>query len=97
MESKWYKFLDTLPEVEANNGDIGYYCTVGDMIDHGGRNDFFRTVRGKGERRQVSRNVYYNLEYDRLNRFWFADCYTDVCRNSPEMSRDTVVFVGFDF
>ena len=25
MENKWYKFLDTLPEVEANNGDFGYY------------------------------------------------------------------------
>ena len=97
MESKWYKFLDTLPEVEASNGDFGYYCTVGDMLDNGGRDEFFRTVRGKGERRQVSRNVYYNLEYDRLNGFWYADCYTDVCRNSPEMSRETVVFVGFDF
>ena len=97
MENKWYNFLDTLPEVEANNGDIGYYCTVGDMLDNGGRDDFFRTVRGKGERRQVSRNVYCNLEYDRENRFWYADCYTDICRNSPEMSRNTVVFVGFNF
>lgn len=43
MESKWYKFLDTLPEVEANNGDFGYFCTVGDMLDNGGRDDFFRT------------------------------------------------------
>ena len=94
---KWEKFLDTLQEVEANNGDIGYFCTVGEMLDNGGRDEFFRAVRGKGERRQVSRNVYYGLMYDRENRCYYADCYTDISRTSADLSRSTVVFVGFDF
>lgn len=93
MKTKWYKFLETLEGVEANNGDYGYFVTVGDLLDNGGRNEFFRRVRGG----KVLRNVYYGLEYDRSEKAYYADCYTNPCTHSGALKRSDVVFIGFDF
>lgn len=95
MKAKWYKFVETLKEpVEANNGDFGYFVTIGDLLDNGGRNEFFRKVSRGGK---VLRNVYYGLEYDRGEKAYYADCYTNSCIHSGALKRSDVVFIGFDF
>lgn len=85
-------------ELTASNGDMGYLVTVETLLNNGGRNEFFRTVRRKKSGGfSVSRNVYQGIEYDRENRVYYADCYTDCTHNSPDLKKTTLVFIGFDF
>lgn len=98
--TKYKKFLDTLlgHEVTATNGEIGYLCTIGDLLNNGGRNDFFRWARKcKNGDIIVSHNVYKNLQYDRQSRTYYANCYTNACMNSPNFTKKSLVFIGFTF
>lgn len=98
--TKIEKFYDTLmnQEVTATNGDMGYLVTVGDLLENGGRNEFFKTVRRhKDGSFSVSRNVYRDIQWDRSSRAYWAECFNDYCYNSPELKKSTVVFIGFDF
>lgn len=81
--------------VTANNGDYGYFVTVGELIKNGGRDDFFRKVRKSDKR--VSNNVYYCLEYDKAEKGYYADCYTNPTIHSGLLKKDTLVFIGFTF
>ena len=97
---KLEKFYESLMnhETTAKNGDMGYLVTIGELLENGGRDEFFRTVKKhKGGTFSVSRNVYQGLEYDRENRVYYADCFTDCCYNSPDLKKSTVVFIGFNF
>lgn len=92
--NKLERFYNSLGEpVEANNGDFGYFVTVGDLLENGGENEFFRKVKGG----KVSRNVYCGLEYDRSDKAYYAGCYTNMSMHSGSMKKSTVVFIGFDF
>ena len=92
--NKLERFYNSLREpVEANNGDYGYFVTVGELLENGGKDEFFRKVKGG----KVSKNVYYGLEYDRSEKAYFADCYTNVSMHSGALKKSTVVFIGFDF
>ena len=92
--TKFSRWFDTLGEpVEANNGDFGYFVTLGELLENGGKNEFFRKVRSG----KVSRNVYYGLEYDRSEKAYYADCYTNVSIHSGALKKSAVVFIGFDF
>lgn len=97
MITKLDRFYTALEEtgrgVTASNGDYGYFVTVGELLSHGGADEFFRKVRGG----KVSRAVYSGLTYDRSWRAYFADCWQDISRNSGEMSKSDVIFIGFDF
>ena len=40
--NKIERFYNSLGEpVEANNGDLGYFVTVGELIENGGEDEFF--------------------------------------------------------
>ena len=98
--TKLEKFYESLinQEVIARNGDMGYLVTVGELLENGGRNEFFRTVKKhKDGTFSVSRNVYQGLEWDRSTRTYWAECFTDYCHSSPDLKKSTVVFIGFDF
>ena len=98
--SKLEKFYASLMnhETTTKNGDLGYLVTVGELLENGGRDEFFRTVKKhKDGSFSVSRNIYYDIEWDKENRVYFADCYTDCTHISPDLKKSTVVFIGFDF
>lgn len=98
--AKLEKFYESLMnhETTAKNGDLGYLVTVGELLENGGRDEFFRTVRRhKDGSFSVSRNVYQGIEWDRENRAYYAGCFTDYCHNSPDLKKSTIVFIGFDF
>lgn len=98
--TKIEKFYDSLMnhEVTAKNGDMGYLVTIGDLLENGGRNEFFRIVKKhKDGTFSVSRNVYQSIEWDKESRAYYADCYTDCTHISPDLKKNTVVFIGFDF
>ena len=98
--NKFEKFYESLMnhEVTAKNGDLGYLVTVGELLENGGRNEFFRTVKKhKDGTFSVSRNVYQGIEWDRSTRTYWAGCFTNYCYNSPDLKKSTVVFIGFDF
>lgn len=85
-------------EVAASNGDLGYLVTVGELLENGGKNEFFRTVKRKKDGSfSVSCNVYWGIEYDRGNRVYYANCYTNCCYTSSDLKKSTIVFIGFDF
>lgn len=97
---KLEKFYESLMgnEIVAKNGDMGYIVTVSQLIQNGGRDEFFRTVRhSKSGEIMVSRNVYSGLEYDRAERKYFADCWNDSCYTSPMLKKEAEIFIGFDF
>ena len=98
--TKLEKFYESLTnhEVTAKNGDLGYLVTIGELLENGGRDEFFRTVRKHKEGTfSVSCSVYRGIEWDRENRVYYADCYTDCTHISPDLKKSTVVFIGFDF
>ena len=98
--TKFEKFYESLMnhEATARNGDLGYLVTVDELLENGGRDEFFRTVKKhKDGTFSVSRNVYRGIEWDRENRVYYADCYTDCTHISPDLKKNTVVFIGFDF
>ena len=91
---KFYQALeDAKRGVTATNGDYGYFVTLGELIDHGGKDEFFRKTKGG----KVGGLVYYGLEYDRSDRAYYADCYNNVGHHSGALHRSTIVFIGFDF
>ena len=55
--NKIERFYNSLGEpTEANNGDLGYFVTVGDLVKNGGENEFFRKVRKSDKK--VSKAVF---------------------------------------
>ena len=94
--NKIERFYNSLGEpVEANNGDLGYFVTVGDLVKNGGKDEFFRKVRKSG--RKVSKDVFYGLEYDRTERAYFGHSCYDISKDSGPLKKTDVVFIGFDF
>ena len=94
--TKLERFYNSLGEpVEANNGDLGYFVTVGELIENDGHEEFFRKVR-KADKK-VSKAVFYGLEYDRADKAYYADCWNDVGHHSGPLKKTDVVFIGFDF
>lgn len=94
--SKIERFYNSLGEpIQANNGDYGYFVTVGDLVKNGGADEFFRKVRKSD--RKVSKSVFYGLEYDRSERAYFAANWSDVSGHSGALKKTDVVFIGFDF
>ena len=94
--SKIERFYNSLGEpMQANNGDYGYFVTVGDLIKNGGSDEFFRKVRKSDKK--VSKSVFYGLEYDKTERAYFADNWHDVSSHSGALKKTDVVFIGFDF
>lgn len=98
--SKLEKFYTQLSgkEVIATNTEEGYIVTVGELLENGGREEFFRVVRKKKEGRfAVSRNIYYDIQYDYSDRCYYAECYNDACYISGKLHKDTLIFIGFIF
>ena len=94
--NKIERFYNSLGEpVEANNGDLGYFVTVGELIENGGENEFFRKVR-KADKK-VSKAVFYGLEYDKSDRAYYATNWNDCSSHSGPLKKTDVVFIGFDF
>ena len=79
----------------TSNGDYGYFVTIAELLGNGGRNEFFRKVRKTDKK--VSKAVYKCLEYDKTDKAYYADCYSDVSRHSGAMKKSDVVFIGFTF
>lgn len=58
--NKLERFYNSLGEpTEANNGDFGYFVTIGDLVKNGGSDEFFRKVRKSDKK--VSKSVFYGL------------------------------------
>ena len=94
--SKIERFYNSLGEpVEANNGDFGYFVTIGQLLENGGKDEFFRKVR-KADKK-VSKAVFYGLEYDKSERAYFADNWNDCSSHSGPLKKNDIVFIGFDF
>ena len=94
--NKIERFYNSLGEpTEANNGNFGYFVTVGELIENGGENEFFRKVR-KADKK-VSKSVFCGLEYDRMERAYFADNWSDCSSHSGPLKKNDIVFIGFDF
>ncbi len=94
--NKIERFYNSLGEpVQANNGEYGYFVTVGDLVKNGGYKEFFRKVRKSG--RKVSKDVFYGLEYDRTERAYFGHSCYDISSHSGPLKKTDVVFIGFDF
>lgn len=81
--------------IEANNGDYGYFVTIEELLKNGGADEFFRKVRKSDKK--VSRAVYQGLEYDKSDRAYYADCYTDYSHHSGALKKTDIVFIGFTF
>lgn len=81
--------------IEANNGDYGYFVTIGELLENGGRNEFFRKVRKSDKK--VSRAVYQYLEYNKSEKAYYAECYTDCTHHSGALKKTDIVFIGFTF
>ena len=96
---KLEKFYNKLEEggrgVVANNGDYGYFVTLAELIKNGGRDEPFRKIRKSDMK--VSNNVYYCLEYDKSEKGYYADCYTNPSTHSGLLKKDTIIFIGFTF
>ena len=94
--SKMERFYNSLGEpTEANNGDLGYFVTIGQLLENGGKDEFFRKVRKSGKK--VSKDVFYGLEYDRTERAYFGHSCYDISKDSGALKKTDVVFIGFDF
>ena len=94
--TKIERFYNSLGEpVQANNGDYGYFVTVGDLVKNGGEDEFFRKVRKSDGK--VSKSVFCGLEYDRADKAYYADCWNDCSSHSGSLKKTDVVFIGFDF
>ena len=94
--SKIERFYNSLGEpVEVNNGDFGYFVTIGQLLENGGKDEFFRKVRKSDKK--VSKAVFYGLEYDKSERAYFADNWNDCSSHSGPLKKTDVVFIGFDF
>lgn len=81
--------------IEANNGDYGYFVTVEELLKNGGKDEFFRKVRKSDKK--VSRAVYQGLIYDKSDKAYYADCYTDCFHHSGALKKFDIVFIGFTF
>ena len=81
--------------VQANNGEYGYFVTVGDLVKNDGADEFFRKVRKSD--RKVSKAVFYGLEYDKSDRAYYAANWNDCSSHSGPLKKTDVVFIGFDF
>ena len=94
--SKMQRLYNRLGEaVQANNGEYGYFVTVEDLIKHDGQEEFFRKVRKSDGK--VSKAVFCGLEYDKMERAYFADNWNDCSSHSGPLKKTDVVFIGFDF
>ena len=94
--TKLERFYNRLGEpTEANNGDLGYFVTVGELVENGGHDEFFRKVRKSDGK--VSKAVFYGLEYDKCDRSYDEDCWNDCSSHSGPLKKTDVVFIGFDF
>ena len=94
--NKIERFYNRLGEpTEANNGNLGYFVTVGELIENGGKDEFFRKVR-KADKK-VSKAVFYGLEYDKSDRAYYAANWNDCSSHSGPLKKTDVVFIGFDF
>lgn len=94
--NKIERFYNSLGEpVEANNGDFGYFVTVGDLVKNGGADEFFRKVRKSDKK--VSKSVFCGLEYDKMERAYYAANWNDCSSHSGPLKKTDVVFIGFDF
>ena len=94
--NKIERFYNSLGEpIEANNGDLGYFVTIGQLLENGGKDEFFRKVR-KADKK-VSKAVFYGLEYDKCDRAYYADNWNDCSSHSGPLKKTDVVFIGFDF
>ena len=94
--NKIERFYNSLGEpTEANNGDLGYFVTVGELIENGGENEFFRKVRKSDKK--VSKSVFCGLAYDRADKAYYADCWNDCNSHSGPLKKNDIVFIGFDF
>lgn len=94
--SKIERFYNSLGEpTQASNGEYGFFVTLGDLLENGGKNEFFRKVRKSDKK--VSKSVFYGLEYDRTARKYFASNWNDVSSDSGALKKTNIVFVGFNF
>ena len=94
--SKMQRLYNRLGEaIQANNGEYGYFVTVEDLIKHDGHDEFFRKVRKSDGK--VSKAVFYDLEYDRTDKAYYAANWNDCSSHSGPLKKTDVVFIGFDF
>ena len=94
--NKIERFYNSLGEpTEANNGDFGYFVTIGQLVENGGKDEFFRKVRKSDKK--VSKAVFYGLEYDRTERAYFGHSCYDISKDSGPLKKNDIVFIGFDF
>ena len=94
--SKMQRLYSRLGEaVQANNGEYGYFVTVGDLVKNDGQEEFFRKVRKSDGK--VSKAVFYGLEYDKSERAYYAANWNDCSSHSGPLKKNDIVFIGFDF
>ena len=85
-------------EIISKDGQTGYIVPVSALLENGGKNEFFRTVRrSKNGEILASKSVFRGLEYDRSTKKYVADCYDGSAYSSPLLSKDSKVFIGFTF
>ena len=85
-------------ETTSRDGQTGYIVPVSALLENGGKNEFFRTIRrSKNGGVLVSKSVFRGLEYDRSTRKYIADCYEGPAYTSPLLSKDSKIFIGFTF
>ena len=94
--SKMQRLYSRLGEaVQANNGEYGYFVTVGDLVKNDGQEEFFRKVRKSDGK--VSKAVFYGLEYDKGDHAYYAANWNDCSSHSGPLKKNDIVFIGFDF
>ena len=85
-------------EIISKDGQTGYIVPVSALLENGGKNEFFRTVRhSKNGEILASKSVFRGLEYDRSTKKYVADCYDGPAYSSPLLSKDSKIFIGFTF
>lgn len=84
-------------ETTSRDGQTGYVVPVSALLENGGKNEFFRTIRYRDGELITSKSVFCGLEYDRCARKYIADCYEGPAYTSPLLSRDSKIFIGFTF
>lgn len=85
-------------EIISKDGQTGYIVPVSALLENGGKNEFFRTVRrSKNGEILVSKSVFRGIEYDRGEKKYIADCYDGPAYASPLLSKYSKIFIGFTF
>lgn len=93
IERFYLKLEQEKKGITLKNGEYGYIVTIGELIKNGGRNEYFRKIRGN----RISKDVYAILLYDCSDKRYYAECCTDSCKFSGPLTKESLVFIGFTF